>query len=567
MDRLLLGPHAPEPHASDPHAGPAEEAALGALLRCWLREVGGPRGHVRAVGPHLTLRVAGTPVRVRARGGIALRFDGPPEHLVTGEGAEGRWRPLNLPALVALLERELDGGNEEFAAQVRAGREAIAAILAARERSVPPADPWLASEQALVAGHPFHPAPKAHGGDGWLDYAPETHARFAPRLLGVRADLVAQEGDTAALDAFGGAPAGYLPLPAHPWQLDLLAADLRGPLADGRLVDLGPGPRAVVPTSSVRTVYDPGTGMCLKFSLNVRITNCVRKNAWYELSGAVELTRRLSPVFDRLARRFPGTRWLPEPGYRSAALGTRLLEGLGVIVRTGPWGVCGPGTTPVLAAALAAGADGVPRAVLARRAADPVAWWEAYVERVAYPVLDAFFRHGVVLEAHVQNVLVGFDAAGWPVEAVFRDLEGTKLVAGRHDLTGLPGEVAAPLSYDAAGGWNRVAYCLFVNHLAEVAATVAGTVDDVLRALWAAARATLSRYVEDHAAGPAEPLTRLLAGAPLPAKANLGVRWARAADRTAGYVPVPNPLAQPGPRVIGGQTGVETLTEVCGERG
>ncbi|GIH65588.1 IucA/IucC family protein [Microbispora siamensis] len=532
MDRLLL----------DPHAAPAEEAALGALLRCWLREVGGPRGHVRAAGPHLTLRVAGTLVRVRARGGIALRFDGPPEHL-----AEGHWRPLDLPSLVALVERELDGGNAEFAAQVRAGREAVAAILAARARAVPPADPWLASEQALVAGHPFHPAPKARSGDGWLDYAPETHARFAPRLLGVRADLVAQEGDTAALDAFGDAPAGYVPLPAHPWQLDLLAAELREPLADGRLLDLGTGPRAVVPTSSVRTVYDPGTGMCLKFSLDVRITNCVRKNAWYELSGAVELTRRLGPVFERLARRFPGTRWLPEPGYRSAALGTRLLEGLGVIVRTGPWAVCGPGTTPVLAGALAAGADGVPEAVLARRTADPVAWWEAYVERVAFPVLDAFFRHGVVLEAHVQNVLVGFDAAGWPVEAVFRDLEGTKLVAGRHDLTGVPGEVAGPLSYDAARGWDRVAYCLFVNHLAEVAATAADTgadtgADGVLRSLWAVARECLERYVADHATDPAAPLTRLLAGAPLPAKANLGVRWARAADRAAGYVPVPNPF-------------------------
>ncbi|WP_328709217.1 IucA/IucC family protein [Microbispora hainanensis] len=538
MDGLLL-----DNHTRDPHAALAEEAALGALLRCWLREVAIPGGHVRAAGPHLTLRVAGTPVRVRVHGGIALRFDGPPEHL-----AEGRWRPLGLSPLVALVEQELDGGldggNEEFAAQVRAGREAVAAILAARARAVPPADPWLASEQALVAGHPFHPAPKARSGDDWPDYAPETHARFAPRLLGVRADLVAQEGDTAALDTFGNAPDGYVPLPAHPWQLGLLAAELRGPFADGRLVDLGPGPRAVVPTSSVRTVYDPGTGMCLKFSLDVRITNCVRKNAWYELRGAVELTRRLAPVFERLARRFPGTRWLPEPGYRSATLGTRLLEGLGVIVRTGPWAVCGPGTTPVLAGALAAGADGVPEAVLARRTADPVAWWGAYVERVAFPVLDAFFRHGVVLEAHVQNVLVGFDAAGWPVEAVFRDLEGTKLVTGRHDLTGVPGGVAAPLSYDAARGWNRVAYCLFVNHLAEVAATTAGTADGVLRALWAVARESLERYVADHAAGldALAPLTRVLAGAPLPAKANLGVRWARAADRAAGYVPVPNPL-------------------------
>src|SRR5690606_31994582 len=211
----------------------------------------------------------------------------------------------------------------------------------------------------------------------WVRYAPEAHARFPLRLLGVRADLVAGQGDGSAFHALaasagaqgsrrgpgspdrpgaldGVAPPGYVLLPAHPWQLELLAAELRAPLADGRLVDLGYGSRPVFPTSSVRTVYEPVSGVCLKFSLDVRITNCVRKNAWYELIGAVEMTRRLRPVFDLLAERFPGTRWLPEPAYRSAALGTRLLEGLGVIVRSGPWSACGPGVTPLLAAALAA---------------------------------------------------------------------------------------------------------------------------------------------------------------------------------------------------------------------
>ncbi len=35
----------------------------------------------------------------------------------------------------------------------------------------------------------------------------------------------------------------------------------------------------------------------------------------------------------------------------------------------------------------------------------------------------------------------------------------------------------------------------------------------------------------------------LLAGAPLPAKANLLTRWQRRADRDAGYVRLPSPLA------------------------
>lgn len=514
----------------------AEEATVAALLRCCVREVSGPRGQVWAAESYLLLRVAGTLVRVRARGGIAVRVDGPADHLV-----DGSWRPLGSDLLVELIERELDGANEEFAAQVASSRQAITTLIDARDRRPAPRDPWLASEQALLFGHPFHPAPKARGGSNWLEYAPEAHAAFPLRLLGVRADLATGQGDTGALDELGATPRGYVLLPAHPWQLELLAPELRAPLADGRLVDLGHGSRPVIPTSSVRTVYEPVTGGCLKFSLDVRITNCVRKNAWYELIGAVELSRRLEPVFRRLADDFPGTRWLPEPGYRSADLGTRLVEGLGVIVRSSPWSVCAPGVTPVLAGALAAGSGfGVPPAVHERRAADPITWWRAYVERVAPPVLDAYFTHGVVLEPHLQNVLIGVDTDGLPIEAIFRDMEGTKLVAGRHDLSGLPGRVAEAASYDAERGWNRVIYCLMVNNLAEIAATVAGRSDELLRQLWAIARDVVAGYADQH--GWPLPLLDLLAGKPLPAKANLAVRWARSADRDAGYVPVPNPL-------------------------
>ncbi|MFI7534730.1 IucA/IucC family protein [Streptosporangium sp. NPDC049376] len=506
-------------------AAVAEEATLAALLRCCVREVAGPRGQVWHAEPYVLLRVGGTVLRARTHGGLALRLAGRPDWLDGGD-----WRPLDADRLVGLVESELGGTNEEFAAQVGASRRAMAALLAARRSGREPADPWLASEQRLVFGHPFHPSPKAHDGAGWLRYAPEAHASFPLRLLGVRDDVLAEAGETGRLDELGPAPEGYTILPAHPWQLDLLADDLAVPLADGRLVDLGYGSRPAVPTSSVRTVYDPGIDRCLKFSLDVRITNCVRKNAWYELAGAVELTRRLGPVFDDLAASFPGTRWLSEPGYRSANLGTRLFEGLGVIIRTSPWSVCRPGVTPLLSGALAVPGSGP---------ADPAGWWRAYVECVAPPVLEAYLEHGVVLEPHLQNVLVGVDASGSPVEAVFRDLEGTKLVAGRHDLSGLPSRVAEALTYDSGPGWDRVVYCLMVNHLSEIAASLAG--DGPVRELWAVAGEVLAGYAGSR--GWPRPLADLLAGAPLPAKANLSVRWARSADRRAGYVPVANPLA------------------------
>jgi siderophore synthetase component len=153
-----------------------------------------------------------------------------------------------------------------------------------------------------------------------------------------------------------------------------------------------------------------------------------------------------------------------------------------------------------------------------------------------------------VLEPHLQNVLAGVDGSGWPVRMIFRDLEGVKLVTDRHEalLAGLPGGVARGLGYDAGRGWERVAYCLFVNHLAEVAAAIAdraGFARDAERferTLWRAARDELTVIAKEHGWPPQ--LRALLAGVPLPAKANLRVRWARAADREAGYVPVPNPM-------------------------
>jgi siderophore synthetase component len=381
----------------------------------------------------------------------------------------------------------------------------------------------------------------------------------------VRGAALDADGDTTAVDRLGApaAPAGYRVLPAHPWQLRLLAGRpwLRRAFRDRVLIDLGDGPRAVVPTSSVRTVYDPVADVFCKFSLNVRITNCVRKNSWYELAGAVALTEMLGPVTADTAARFPGAAVLGEPGYLTAALpDLEAVEGLSVILREGLGTCLAADVTPLLAAALTeqpcvamAGSPGgpvsgrSPGGLLDRR--DPdwlVAWWEAYVRQVAPPVLHALFGHGIVFEPHLQNVLVGVDGDGLPVQAIFRDLEGVKLVTTRHDqaLAALKPEVARALGYDEERGWHRVAYCLFVNHLAEIAAAIAdrhpGAAPGFEATLWDRAREVLTGFARDHGRPPQ--LLALLAGVPLPAKANLRLRWARGADREAAYLSVRNPL-------------------------
>ncbi|KDN81109.1 iron transporter [Kitasatospora cheerisanensis KCTC 2395] len=409
--------------------------------------------------------------------------------------------------------------NDEFVEQVASSHRGVAAALAGRPAAG--ADRYLESEQALLFGHRFHPAPKSRSAarGSWSDHAPEARAAFRLRHLAVRSAYLAQDAaDPAALarlDALRAVPDGYTLLPAHPWQYQLLSDHplLTAALERGDVLDLGEGGAPYAATASVRTLY--GEDAFLKFSLNVRITNCLRKNAAYELTGAVALTRLLAGPLAELADRFPDAAVLREPAFRTLALpgpdgapDPELFEGLGLIVREGLGQAVRPGLTPLLAAAVADEYPTSPAQVSAllagRNAADARAWWAAYLRLVVPPVLSAYFDHGVVLEPHLQNVLICVDADGRPAQALFRDLEGTKLLPEHHAtrLAALPAEVAGPIAYDARRGWDRVVYCLLVNHVAELLAALADRHPELEAELWAEVRAVLGEHADRHGCPP-----------------------------------------------------------------
>ncbi|WP_055714772.1 IucA/IucC family C-terminal-domain containing protein, partial [Streptomyces torulosus] len=386
----------------------------------------------------------------------------------------------------------------------------------------------------------------------WLPYAPETYAGFPLTLLGIREDTVVEEGDTTALDTLGTAPPGYRLLPAHPWQLDLVGEELAEAFADGRLIRLGRTTGEVWPTAALRTVYVPGEtlrggpggaaaaapeaaagrgvgfseadvsgslrpgtapsepDLFLKFSLDVRITNDVRRLWRHDLLKLRRTDAGARAAFAAL----PDGAWLSDRGYRTAAFA---FEELAVLVRDGLAGHLAPGTTAVLGAALTEDTTAFPDNPLVRTAA-PDAWWRAYLRAVVPPALGAFHHHGVVLEAHLQNTLVACDPAGTPVQVLYRDAEGVKLLP---DVT-----------HEA--GWERLVYCLFVNNVLEVAAAVAEHHPGV--DVWAAVRGELERHRE------VPGVEDLLHAPTLPGKTNLLLRWTRADGADARYLPLPNPF-------------------------
>lgn len=544
----------------------ADDAVAHTLLNCLLREVSGPEHQTAVIDGRLLLRLPrrGLLLRVALRRTSLLgahRFTGPVQ-----EQSDTGWTALDWRRLAEYTHDELSlrtgVRNDEFLHQVDSSHRTLATALATRDAEPHGLPDYLTSEQSLLFGHRFHPTPKARTGDAdvWQSYAPEAGASFPLRHLAVRDHLIAEEsaepGATAVLDRErGDVPEGYRLLPTHPWQYEMLRGHrlLREALGRGDILDLGPGGREYAATASVRTLFDGDS--FLKFSLNVRITNCLRKNASYELSGAVALTRVLAPALADLETRFPGSAVLREPAYRSLAVpgpdGTpdrALLEGFGVIVREGLSRRLLPGTTPLLAAAVAdeypTSAAHISRLIEGAGPETALNWWKAYLRLLVPPVLSAYFDHGLVLEPHLQNVLICVDTDGMPAQVLFRDLEGTKLVPDHHadTLAALPPEVAGPMAYDAQRGWDRVVYCLLVNHVAELLAALADLHLETEADLWAAVRATIRAYADEEGCPPR--LSALLAGVPLPAKTNLLTRWERKADREAGYVRLPSPLAE-----------------------
>jgi siderophore synthetase component len=451
-------------------------------------------------------------------------------------------------------------------------------------------NPFLAAEQAVRFGHPFHPAAKASGGFSARDlecYAPELGASFALHWMAADPALVDEErlatvrsldpppalcdaaaamlGAAAAkLDAaggqLGGARATWPLLPCHPWQARHLeglpaVAEL---VAAGRLVALGPLGLDVHPTASVRTVWDPASGRQLKLPLAVRITNFVRQNSAEQLRRSMDGSRVLAALGDLSAAvEVPegdfgvllelGSRRLVLPGDRPAT--GMLSAATGVLYREAP-PMAGSASPMVVAALLEPDpVDGVPPVVRAvqqsgRGDGDGRAWLERYLHLSLRPLTRLLVRHGVGLEAHTQNSLVALDD-GWPTRFVVRDLEGVSL---NHDhpraADRFGGVIAAdsPATYPETVVWQRFAYYGLVNHVGQLIATLAEHLGPSEAELWRVAGGLLADEAVRHGADPAAaPLRHLLDGPALPAKANLtSVVGAHSEDPT--WVDIPNPL-------------------------
>ncbi len=488
--------------------------------------------------------------------------------------ARGAPVPLEATTLATLLGQELALRGE--------GPAALAGFVAAVIDSaanltrflkgpygIPAALPFLRAEQSLRAGHPLHPTAKGRQPLTVVERdatAPELRAAFP--LHWFRADRAVVAEDTAHSQAAstlladllardpGVDPAlplaqwrarGDALVPLHPVQAQRLRESLavRTLLEEGALTDLGAQGAPWRPTSSVRTVARDDVGFMLKLSLDVRVTNSVRRNLRKELARGVEVARLLDAGLGAaIAARFPRFGIIRDPGWITVETGEAGESGFETVVREQPYG---PGNDATVVAALGEPAgDGGPPPLVAvvRRLAEedgrPVdelarEWFRRYLRVVADPLLWLATEWGVALEAHQQNSVVELEG-GWPAGFRYRDNQGyyfkrsaePRLRALLPDLNAASDTICEDAVAD-----ERFAYYLGVNHLLGLVGTfgVLGLADE--RDLLADLGAAVPLFDTEH----------------LRVKANLRTRLADM-DELAGplaaqsvYVDWPNPVA------------------------
>ena len=596
----------------------ADALSAETLLRCWVRE---SRIPVPTGGPmRLTFPATGVIVEVDVdawsavgwhRFGpayplalpIANRKAGTPKNkgFARPEGDEigedSAWNPaswlpqtppppLDAATLAALIAREAGGGSHAVAELVAGVVDSTKRIAHHLSHGTSQGETrFLWAEKALVAGHPFHPVPKAREGlteDEAVKYSPELDGSFQLHWWSVDPAITSHdsaEADSAPLlvakllggDMPPGTSSSKYLIPAHPWQSRELKErpEIKELIDKGMLADLGPHGRPWHATSSLRTVYRPDAPYMLKLPLALRITNSKRENLRKELLRGVEVRRMLDAGLAKaMNTAHPGFGIISDPAWLAAETGA---PGLDVMLRENPFGpmdrvYCvaafadlgyGPSRNGHLRENLLADVIvGSAERTGVRPAEAVLTWFTRYLEAVVLPILWLDSEHGITLEAHQQNTLVVLDPHGLPEGGRYRDNQGyyfrESAVEALARFADKPGEASDSVVADAVVD-ERLTYYVGVNNLLGMVGALGATALIDERHLLRRARDVLGRFAaQRRTAGAPHAVTEALLDSPtLPCKANLLTRVA-GLDELVGpletqsvYVMVPNPLAVP----------------------
>lgn len=389
----------------------------------------------------------------------------------------------------------------------------------------PPDHAAVLLEQLATEGHNLHPCGRTRLGwdvSDMLSHDLETSGTQV-RFVGVPGEMVLGDdiGELIGLSA----PDGRKVLAVHDWQLGHLRRRHPAAFADGAVTVLREAWPAL-PTAALRTLLRPegplGEATYFKLSLDIQVTSTRR-------TISIASTRN-GPVLSRLIdQRIESDRVLLMPEFAGAASPLGTGRELSTILRSGLGGRLLPGEVAVPGSAIPALDPITGRTVLDglvdRHGGGPLAFLTDYAELLVPVVLRLAARHGIGLEAHLQNCVPTF-IDGRPHRIGLRDFAGLRVFV-QPGLDLWPGSVIG--TDDRSVMLSKVGYTVFQAHLGELVLRLGLDAD----AAWGAVRAIVDQTLAGH------PDHAFYTAETMPHKALTRMRLAGQDDI---YVPVRNPL-------------------------
>lgn len=365
---------------------------------------------------------------------------------------------------------------------------------------------YLDFEAWTPEGHNLHPGAKTRAGFGASDqllYAPELADIIELPWLAVNKELLQQAGE---VDPIFELDDREWAIPVHPWQLARVLPELYGrEMGRGLIRPLDREPVVCRLCTSLRTVVPLDQSLpTLKTSVGSLMTSTERSMSRFTVLQGPVYSEYLRQIFERenfgeavlALDEFGGFCWREDQDERRA-------RNLSLLFRQ---------RAPRLEQGMAVPSSTLTQPVwrdpsrtyfyhLFGQGQGPLHNFDRYLELMVPFHLELYLRHGLALEAHLQNCVVVWDEQG-PARLWVRDWGGLR--ADAEKLQRLAPDVLARLDQrsvslsTAVAAERKLIACLYCNHLTEVVAGVSLAFDLPEEELWARVARISDRVFRDN---------------------------------------------------------------------
>jgi siderophore synthetase component len=533
------------------------------LLNCYIREFCSESSILFSVNQHTKAYSINFPTSDVIISGILSHYSEMGEYEYESFYVN-KERELNYSYLVQLIIKELKYDNPEitekrsnnFFNKVKNSYHKLALFL--KHSANQHEWNYLASEQSLLYGHPFHPFPKNTEGfteDEVKKFCPELRTSFQLCYLAVRKDVFREEwvSEERRIELHESVKAhahhllkskrdAYEILPIHPWQYEHMKTikAVRDYINTEKIILLGSFGSVAYPTSSVRTVFVPDMNCNIKLSLNIQITNMMRNNNREQMRRTLDATN-----FILQRNCFQGelnTNISYEVGVCTCDFANDDLTKLFTIVYRPI--EFDEASTYVLSSLIETPVEEDQSrlfSMIDSRNIDK--WFIRYLEISLLPIVRLAEEKGIHFEAHLQNSLLTIKN-GMPHEFIIRDLEGVSVniekVEDDVDTTG-------PLFYQKEESWARTSYYFIVNHLGSLIHAISKDLNLGEAHFWGIVHHVLMQEYENNKN---EYVLHLLTTKTFAAKKNM-MSCLIGKSETPYYIPVKNVIKKVGSEMYG----------------